>query len=228
FWPSPQSVWNWPPPAELDHGPYSGSLSGTSVTLVGATNAALGLSVTKKFTPDLIKLGITIEYTITNRGRATTSVAPWEITRVFPAGLTFYPTGGAPYPCGGMALPATSDFGGATWLEYDPASFSGIQKLFADGSGGYLAHATGQVLLVKAFQDTPADRSAPGEGEIEIFLDGQKRYIEVEQQGPYTALEPGQSLSWTVRWYLRKIPAGVALTAGSAELLSLAAAAAAP
>jgi hypothetical protein len=29
-----------------------------------------------------------------------------------------------------------------------------------------------------------------------------KTYIELESQGAYTKLEPGQQLSWTVRWYL--------------------------
>ena len=27
-------------------------------------------------------------------------------------------------------------------------------------------------------------------------------FVEIEAQGPYTALEPGEKLDWTVRWYL--------------------------
>ena len=29
--------------------------------------------------------------------------------------------------------------------------------------------------------------------------------IELESQGAYTTLEPDQSLTWTVRWYLRRV-----------------------
>lgn len=32
-----------------------------------------------------------------------------------------------------------------------------------------------------------------------------KTYIELESQGAYTTLEPDQSLTWTVRWYLRRV-----------------------
>jgi hypothetical protein len=27
-------------------------------------------------------------------------------------------------------------------------------------------------------------------------------FVEIEAQGPYTPLEPGKKLDWTVRWYL--------------------------
>ena len=31
---------------------------------------------------------------------------------------------------------------------------------------------------------------------------GRKTYIELESQGTYTSLKPGESLDWTVRWFL--------------------------
>jgi hypothetical protein len=222
FWPSPQSVWFWPPPAEIDSAPYAASRDGSTVTMVGSVNAALGLSVTKRFTPDLGRQGVIVEYSTKNHSQAPVPFAPWEITRVFPRGVTFYPTGSAPYPNIDLPLPVTTEAGGITWLEYDPDKVTAHEKLLADGAGGYIAHATDGVLLIKAFQDTELSQAAPGEGEIEIYLDGKKRYIEVEQQGAYASLAPGQTLSWTVRWYLRAIPAEVPLKAGSAGLVTLA------
>lgn len=227
FWPSPQSVWFWPPPPEFDSAPYEVIGKDESLVLRGPTSAALGLGVTKSFTADAEGGGMIVDYTIENRGSAATEVAPWEITRVFPRGVSFYPTGSQPYPNVDLPLPVTSERGAVTFLAYDAANVTGHEKLLADGAGGWLAHATGRALLVKVFRDIAREQAAPGEGEIELYLDGQKRYIEVEQQGAYTALAPGESLTWTVRWYLREIPADVPVAAGSAGLVALASAAAA-
>jgi hypothetical protein len=228
FWPSPQSAWDWPPPAEIDHLPYDGGLRGATVTLKSQTFAPLGLGVTKSFTPDLVKGGVSVEYTLENRGSQPTRVAPWEITRLFPRGLSFFPTGGAPYT-NHLVLPENVDVAGTTFVPYDAAKIASHQKLFADGRGGYLAHVDPRerALIVKVFEDIPASQAAPGEGEIEIYFDGQQRYIELEQQGAYSELAPGAAFSWKVGWYLRKIPETVAVRAGSAELVALAASVAA-
>jgi hypothetical protein len=228
FWPSPQSAWDWPPPAELDKLPYDGGLRGATVTLKSQTSPSLGLGVTKSFTPDPVKGGVIVEYALENRGFRPTRVAPWEITRLFPRGLSFFPTGGAPFT-NHLVLPETVDAGGVTFVPYDASKIVSHQKLFADGRGGYLAHAdtAARALIVKVFEDIEPSEAAPGEGEIEIYFDGQKRYIELEQQGPYRELLPGQAFSWKVGWYLRKIPEAVAVEAGSAELVALALAVAA-
>jgi hypothetical protein len=228
FWPSPQSAWDWPPPAEIDKLPYDGGLRGTTVTLKSQTSPLLGLGVTKSFTPDISKGGVVVEYTLENRGSQATRVAPWEITRLFPRGMCFFPTGGAPYT-NHLVLPESVDVAGVTFVPYDEAKIASHQKLFADGRGGYLAHVdpNARALIVKVFEDISASQAAPGEGEIEIYFDGQQRYIELEQQGAHTELAPGQSFSWKVGWYLRKIPETVSVRAGSAELVALAASVAA-
>ena len=227
FWPSPQSVWFWPPPPEWDSAPYAVAIQGASLVLSGAPNQALGLSAKKTFTAEPERDAMIVEYAIENHGSAEARVAAWEITRVFPRGVSFYPAASAPYPNIDLALPVTTTTDGVTFLEYDPAKVTGHEKLLADGAEGWLAHATDGVLLLKTFDDIPRDQAAPGEGEIEIYLDGQKRYLEVEQQGAYTTLAPGQSLIWTVRWHLRQIPETVTVAAGSAALVALARATAA-
>jgi hypothetical protein len=228
FWPSPQSAWDWPPPAEIDHAPYDGGLHGATVTLKSQTFAPLGLGVTKSFTPDPVKGGVIVEYSLENRGSKPTRVAPWEITRLFPRGLSFFPTGGAPYT-NHLVLPESVDTAGVTFVPYDASKIASHQKLFAEGRGGYLAHVdpSARALIVKVFEDISASQGAPGEGEIEIYFDGEKRYIELEQQGAYTELSPGQAFSWKVGWYLRKIPETWAVAPGSAELVALAASVAA-
>jgi len=221
FWPSPQAAWEWPPIEEIDAGPYSGGVSGSSLTLrseVGTRNG-LAIRVGKRFTPNLQREAIEIEYSIQNAGTVFRQFAPWEITRVFPNGLTFYPTGGAPVG-NGLPLLATIEAAGHTWFRYASDAITANQKLFADGAGGWLAHVGHDVLLVKTFADTPAAKQAPGEAEIEIYANAAKTYVEVEQQGAYTGLEPGQVMTWLVTWYVRKLPPTLVPEVGSTDLLA--------
>ena len=125
-------------------------------------------------------------------------MAPWEITRVPNAdGLIFFdaPLDGIT-PAGLMNFTAQD---GAVWFNTDEAPQN--RKINADGTG-WLAYANNGLLLIKQFEDLKADAPAPDEAEIQVYLNRGKTYIELESQGAYTTLTPGEQLSWTVRWYL--------------------------
>jgi hypothetical protein len=220
FWTSPQTDWSWPPPTEIDPNPYTASVAGATLTLTGATANALGLSVTKIFTADSVAGVVTIEYRISNRGTRSRSVAPWEITRVAAGGLTFFPMGeGSPSKGAQPLLPlAISD--GVAWLTYDPEVITSDSKAFADGSEGWIAHATNDLLFVKTFGDIEPTQAAPGEAEIELFANPTKLYIELEEQGALTRLNAGSSLTWTTRWFLRELDPSVSVEPGSTSLLN--------
>ncbi|MET0410035.1 MAG: hypothetical protein ABW217_02005, partial [Polyangiaceae bacterium] len=53
-----------------------------------------------------------------------------------------------------------------------------------------------------------AERQAPGESEIEIYVDPGGAFVEVEQQGPYEELAPGGSLDWHCHWLLERLESG--------------------
>jgi hypothetical protein len=78
----------------------------------------------------------------------------------------------------------------------------------------------GDRLLLKAFQDQPASAAAPGEAEIELYVNADHSYIEVENQGAYASIAPGQTVSWRVVWYARQLPAGAARAGGRADLIA--------
>ena len=71
----------------------------------------------------------------------------------------------------------------------------------ADGKG-WLAYLNNGLLLLKKFDDLSPTQPAPGEAEIQVYVNRGKTYIELESQGAYTNLAPGESLTWTVRWQL--------------------------
>ncbi len=202
FWPSPQS-WPWPPPAEIDSLPYTASVDDRGViALSGQPNAATGLQVSKRFTADLSREALVLEYAMTNVSAEPVQWAPWEITRLPATGLAFWPSGGEPFGAGPLA---TDSALGHTWC--DPTLTEGEAKVFADGAGGYLAYLLGDRLLIKQFEDQPASAAAPGEAEVELYVDPGHDYLELENQGAYTTPAPDETLSWRVTWSVRQLPA---------------------
>jgi hypothetical protein len=216
FWPSPQSDWHWPPPLEIAGAPYTTSIVDGALVLESQTNSKLGISAAKRISADVPARAIIIEYTLVNRGSAPRKMAPWQNSRVHPSGFTFYPDASPLYPQSTLKLEIKD---GITFLQHDPAKYKQGVKSFGDGSEGWLAHAAGDLILIKSFEDVPKERQAPGESQIQIYVDGNGKFVEVEHQGPYEEVAPGQSLSWTVRWYLRRLPSGVRAEPGNAALL---------
>jgi hypothetical protein len=215
FWTSPQSDWHWPPVVEVDSAPYTGGVDDGVLTLTSTVGTQLPVEVTKKFSMSARDGAVSVTYTMVNRGPVPRSVAPWEITRVRVGGTTFFPTGDREYGSGDFApMVGLRREGGYTWFAFTSGPQAANQQLFADGHGGWLAHAEGDAVLVKVFPDIAPSQQAPHEGEIELYVhadptDAAASFAEIEEQGAYATLQPGGALSWTVTWYLRPLPPGV-------------------
>ncbi len=218
FWTSPQSAWGWPPVPEIDHAPYRASVVGRSIVMRSAHSASLGVEVEKILSADRARGAILFEYRIHNLSQAPLPTAPWQITRVAPGGLTFYPSGE------GHFAPSNLDVreeDGVTWFDYDKSKITADQKLFADGREGWLAHVDRDALLVKTFPIAPRAAHAPGEAQIEIYANPAHTYIEVEVQGAYETIPAGGALAWPVVWLVRHLPPDLLpARAGSAPLLA--------
>jgi hypothetical protein len=233
FWPSPQSAWpgGWPPPAEFDTTPYSGGIEGNAIVLHGtaASSAFHMLRVTKRFTANAEHQVVTIEYTLHNDGVSTAMVAPWEITRVRPGGLIFFPDSGASLIAfSNPAIPFTSAES-ARWFEYRAAAITASSKSGADATEGWAAHVDchatlertcggPSLVLIKSFADVAPATFAPGEAEVELYADGAHGYVELEDQGSYAAIPAGGERTWVMHWYLRELPSLATLNGNPALL----------
>ena len=216
FWPSPQARWNWPPVPEIDSQPYMANLSGDTITLTSAVGARAKVQVEKRFTPRAGSLEV--QYTLRNSDSTAAAWAPWEITRVAAGGISFFPQGQRDVSTQ-LALTRRESI---AWFAHDGSKLPMEgQKYSGDGSAGWLAHVAGDALLLKRWDDVPLDAQAPApEAEVEIYA--APRYVELEAQGPYKQLMPGESTSWTVHWYVRRLPAEVQPTLASATLVEFA------
>ncbi|HXI58979.1 MAG TPA: YidC/Oxa1 family insertase periplasmic-domain containing protein [Polyangia bacterium] len=217
FWTSPESQWKQPPPTQIDSAPFATTATATSVTMTGPPSPLLGVSISKTFAADRGRGTVQITYKITNTKQVVVHMAPWEITRVAASGLTFFPTGSKSMLSMGATLPTTGE-AGITWFTYDAAKISADSKLIADATEGWIAHVDQGVVLIKKFADVPPAQIAPTEGDVELYTNKLHTYIELEDQGAYGDIAPGASTSWTVTWFLKRLPAGVTATAGDAAL----------
>ena len=201
FWTSPQKEWYWPPVPEYDKKPYQVEEKDGVLTMTSEVNEKLKFRIRKAFVVDESNQAIAITYSIINASDETRKVAPWEITRVQnEGGLIFFE---APvdsiWPAGLMNFKGDGDISC-----YEPDEANENRKVNADGKGwlAYLNKEKG-LLLVKQFEDLDKGQPAPDEAEIQVYVNRGKTYIELESQGAYTTLQPGDELNWTVRWYLQ-------------------------
>jgi len=240
FWTAPQSDWpnGWPPPAEMDTAAYTPSSANNVLTMTGPVGTD-NLSITKKFWGNTANQAVTLEYTVKNSGTAAVKKAPWEITRVYPGGLTVFPNSETPVVLPGtsnsfLAVPFTTA-AGAAWWAYQTSQFTQDVKGGANDSEGWAAQincgsglqqacpttgasANKSIILIKEWK--PTTTVAPGEKEVEVYANAGHNYVEFEQQGDYQSIPAGGSITWTMHWLLRYLPSTVAPTAGSADLLT--------
>ncbi|MEO7427600.1 MAG: DUF4380 domain-containing protein [Fibrobacteria bacterium] len=226
-WASPQAYWTaacksantvdcWPPPAAMDGNAYTGGLAAadTAVTYTGTADSYMKLRIRKTFSANLKDSSFTNRYHYVNTSSAPITWAPWEDTRFPSGGLIFWPTGsGSPTGNTGL-LKQVRDTLGITWFTYDSsAALSGTTKIFADGGApGWMAHVDkGRVLFIKKYADTPPAKKAPGtENECELYITSALE--EMELQGAYDPIPANDSIAWEVKWFVRKLPDGVAIS----------------
>ena len=198
FWTSPQKEWNWPPVFELDKGVYEFTEKDGHLVMTSPVSEKLKYRVRKDFSTDKKDGAIVVTYSIINESGEERKVAPWEITRVPNAGvISFDAPVESIWPAGLMTFKAKN---GVACYEADEAQQN--RKVNADGKG-WLSYENNGLVLTKKFADLTPDQPAPGEAEIQVYVNRGKTYIEIESQGAYTTLQPGQEVKYTVRWYLK-------------------------
>ena len=198
FWTSPQKEWNWPPVPEFDTKPFNAEVKDGVLVLTGDKSARFGYRIRKEFSTDTKDNAIVIKYTIINESGETRQVAPWEISRVPNGGVVFFEAKEATPANNMKGLPFTYEYG-AAWYVMDEDKEN--RKINADGTG-WLAFCDNGLMFVKKFVNIKQSDAAPAEAEIQIYANPGKTFVEIEEQGAYTTLNAGDSVDWTVRWYL--------------------------
>ena len=218
FWPSPQSVWNWPPAVDLDGNPYKTYIKQNKIVFTSNIDTKSMLRFYKTIYASAIDSSISIDYCIKNEKTTSQKWSPWEITRVLNGGLTVFAKGLGSIT--GDMSPRTVSTTGYVWYDQDKTKGGVGSKFFCDGKG-WLAHIVGgNMLFIKQFDDVAYGKTAPGESEIEAYTAPDQSYTELEDQGACTTINGKDSLTWHVKWFARKLPASINVSVGSIGLTS--------
>ena len=220
LWTSPQSDWGWPPYVVLDSLEYSTEKNDGVLKMISKEDPKSGFQIEKSWQAEDAR-SIRIKYLIRNISENDKAVGPWEVTRVPCGGLAFFPDGGkANIPKSDLKPDLQTD--GINWIWIDKKPILENLKLFSTAQEGWLAYELDGILLIKQFPDILPENYSPQQGEVEIYVNKEKSYIELENHGAYRLLKPGESLNYMVRWYLVPIPKTVKIEAGSPQLASFA------
>jgi hypothetical protein len=220
FWSSPQSDWFWPPVETLDSKPYDVAITQDRLVFSSSVDEVTGYQFIKSFGVDAKKNCISIKYSIYNRSRLEKNVAAWEVMRVPASGTAFFPQGNTEISSGIFYPLPIEHIGDIAWFTYDEKKIrDNHHKLMTDGKEGWLAYANNGRLLVKEFADVPVELMVAGEGEIEMWANAEKTYMEINEQSAMSKLLPNEHLEWEVQWYARKLPANMKVEDGSSELV---------
>ncbi|MGA7719725.1 MAG: DUF4380 domain-containing protein [Ignavibacteriaceae bacterium] len=218
FWPSPQSNWNWPPPAVLDNEPYQVEYKGKSIVATSGIDPVSGLQFIKEFSGGKNNR-MYLTYSILNVYKEVKKVAPWEVTRVHKGGLLFFPAGETPVHKKSFDMALTETMNGIVWSKIEKQGPKSSLLSISDGSEGWIAYAIEGKLFVKKFEDIKPAMFAPGEAEISLYLCPDADYIEIEIQGKYESLNPGSKSVWKVEWNAANIPSTIKVDKDSKELV---------
>ena len=216
LWTAPQSDWGWPPFDVLDNQDYIVEKCGKVLKMISMPDQKSGFQFEKSWNVNKNQ-SIHIEYMIRNISNSTKSVGAWDVTRVSCGGLVFFPEGGAGKVPDSNLKPIIQNEG-INWILIDKKPITEHQKLFSTAREGWLAYALNGLLFVKQFPDTKPENYSPQQGEVEIYVNKDKSYIELENQGNYQLLKPGESLSYAENWYLLVIPEKFMNLLGNKEL----------
>lgn len=202
FWLSPQSDY-WPQYQCVDELPYKAEIDGQIFRLVSSPDSISGVSVTKEFSVSEKDSSILVDYSVRNVSRQSKRFAPWDVVRVH-GGLSFFPVGEVDQMNKSDVIGGYEDKG-MMWVPCPDGTNERGQKLYSTAYGGWMAHYYKGLLFVKCFPDIKPDEVPSGQGEVEIFVAPKGRYLELENHGKYTELQPGESLVYRQKWLLKDV-----------------------
>lgn len=219
LWTAPQSDWGWPPFAVLDCMDYQVEQMANVLKMTSQPDQKSGFQFMKTCTVAGDN-SIKIEYLIRNISEKPKSVGPWDVTRVPCGGIAFF-------PCGEKGIVPESNLKpdiekeGISWISIDKRPISDNLKMFSTAKEGWLAYAINGLLFVKQFPDTNPESYSPKQGEVEIYINKEKSYIELENQGAYQLLKSGETLNYRETWSLSPIAKTIKIESGNQKLVEL-------
>lgn len=209
LWPSPQSVWNWPPDPALDGSPVEVRIAGSALEIIGQRSNNSGIRFTRRI--DMSPSGATVDLvdTMTNTSRAPVTFGVWEIAQTDNPARALLPLEvSKAAPNGWLPMsdePASHGFvdaqDGMLLVKRNPkAGF----KVGSTSNRGFIRAEVGKYEFTMHARRTHGTYPDSGLW-LMVYAGGDPNtYTEIEITGPVVTLKPGQATSLHVTWEITK------------------------
>jgi hypothetical protein len=189
--------------------PLSAELEGSTLVLKSA-----GGELTKRYRLDTARRAVEVTYTVVNTTADVARPATSDFHRVASgAGLTFFPGEQRLLPGSTLKLNVWQP---VVWFSHEQSREPKLVEALVPAADSWVATVSDGLLLIKTFGDvtkaTVVVRSA---------YDSETKQRPWVELGERTAFElpAGASATWSIRWFLRKLPDTIAAKPGNPELL---------
>ncbi len=212
LWPAPQKVWGWPPDPVMDSGTQKVTITADKkLRIEGQVSPKHHLSFVRTITLEAQGTGVTFDNTLVNHDKKPGQWAVWQVTQVNAPDRLRMPL----YTKGSFKKGYYVFQGSAPVKEKMQILTDEIQltrdsvksaKIGGDSPLGWLSADKGAIRFEVSTKRI-AGKTYPDDGcSLEIYTNPDPLpYVELELLSPLTTIKPGQTLSMTTRWSLKKI-----------------------
>jgi hypothetical protein len=197
------------PPSFSVPEPLRAELEGSTLVLKSA-----GGELTKRYRLDAARRAVEVTYTLVNTTADSARPAASDAHRVASgAGLTFFPGEQRLLPGSTLKLNVGQP---VVWFAHEQSREPKLVEAFVPAAASWVATVNDGLLLIKTFGEvvkaTVVVRSAY-DPETK-----QRAWVELGERTSFE-LPPGASATWSIRWFVRKLPDTIAVKPGNPELL---------
>ncbi|MDZ7316911.1 MAG: T9SS type A sorting domain-containing protein [candidate division KSB1 bacterium] len=227
-WPAPQEVWNWPPPAILDAGPYSAEIVDNTQDSVAVFvkskketwSKTPNISMERRAVIYRHSSRVKVEQSILNEGAKQVNWSVWSVSQCivnhpgqkdYENFWVYFPikTEGSVFGASGVKASAAS----AAWKGEMAPGVYGVQfkpegkKIFADSPEGWIAYVDEKdgVGFFKVFDVYHGESYPDGGACNEVWINNSPAYLEVEVLSPIWPIAPGGKITFVEDWYAARI-----------------------
>ncbi|MBM3279803.1 MAG: hypothetical protein FJY95_17240 [Candidatus Handelsmanbacteria bacterium] len=227
-WPAPQDRWNWPPPPILDGAPYEARIevdTPDSVALWVSSPVEQwrtpGLRFERRMSIYPGTSRVRVAQTIVNEGEEADRWSVWEISqapghhpgeRDFENFWVYFPLN-PQSRYGARGVRTTMDTASA-WVGQVAPGIFGVrfmplnQKLFADAPEGWICYADERegYAYARTFELFPGAEYPDSSATVEVWLNKDPAYLEVEVVSPIAELAPkGGRYTFVEDWWAARV-----------------------
>ncbi len=212
LWPAPQKVWGWPPDPVMDSAPQKVTLTDDKrLKIEGAVSPKHNLSFVRTITLEPQGTGVTFENVLVNHDKKAAQWAVWQVTQVnAPDRLRMPLNPKGAFKKGYYVFQGSEPVKDKIQVLTDEVQLTRDSmksaKIGGDSPLGWLTADKGAVRFEISSKRQVGKTYADDGCSLEIYTNPDPLpYIELELLSPLTTIKPGQTLSMTTKWFLKKL-----------------------